>query len=239
MPACGLEPAQATMQQEAVMDAADTAAQQKTKFLRMRVGHVVRFEAGPNGCPEWTIIELQVGCTAFWRQTACLPAQRRSGVQGVVESINGPSLANLELGQLTVQDKDATLRIGTHELVGKLVKLPKPLLVTAARQGGADKSIEIMGVVRSKYLFKVGAPWPCRGCTLVSPSAHIRRGQRRCTDRVAGLANQAFLSAVMATMKRAAPSADPSQPFVSPWQPPASWSGARTLQRPASSALAN
>lgn len=117
---------------------------------RMLSGHVVPLRAAPGAPPEWTLIELQV----VLRALSCrrLPARALTSIcgQGTLEATG--SMAGLDLGALRMEGKDAVLRIGSHELAGKMVALPKPLAVTQrAVTGGA---IEVVGVVRSKVVFK-------------------------------------------------------------------------------------
>ena len=92
------------------------------------LGHVVPLRVGEE--TTWTMIELQ----------------------GVLESTGG-RLEGQELGEFRVAEggKDATLTIGSHELQGKLVTLPKPLLAT---RKGEDGAVVVVGVVRNKYVFK-------------------------------------------------------------------------------------
>lgn len=87
-----------------------------------------------------------------------------SPMKGTVESTELPSLDGLELGQLTSHGAgdDVTLQIGSHELAGRRVRLAKPLVVTSQRRvvesavdGAHAGAIDVMGVVRTKLVFKV------------------------------------------------------------------------------------
>ncbi len=73
-------------------------------------------------------------------------------LQGVLESATG-RLEGQELGTFRVLagGQDAALVVGSHELSGRRVDLPKPLLATRKAEDGA---IAVVGVVRSKYVFK-------------------------------------------------------------------------------------
>ncbi len=92
------------------------------------LGHVVPLRVGDES--TWTMIELQ----------------------GVLESTTG-QLEGQELGLFRVAEggKDATLTVGSHELQGKLVTLPQPLVAT---RKGEDGAVVVVGIVRSKYVFK-------------------------------------------------------------------------------------
>lgn len=93
----------------------------------------------PFRCPldpsEWVVVEMQ----------------------GQLESTK-PSLAGVEAGVLEMEGDTPVLVIGNHRLRGAVAKLPKPLVVTrtvpAATGADGDSVLDVVGVVRTKYVFK-------------------------------------------------------------------------------------
>ncbi len=96
------------------------------------------------------LIELQVSLRALFHACACAVLMRGCATQGTLEAAG--NMAGLALGSLHMDGKDGVLRIGSHELAGKAVALPKPLAVTQRAPGGG--AIEVVGVIRTKVVFK-------------------------------------------------------------------------------------
>lgn len=100
---------------------------------------------GEEECREWTILELQ-------------------GVVETQSSFQG-SVQNLDIGRLCHSDSSSqdnyTFTVGYHELTGSKATLKKPLLVLKKLQKCTDgdpsekeTELEVVGIIRSKILFK-------------------------------------------------------------------------------------
>lgn len=76
--------------------------------------------------------------------------------QGSFESTENSDVSNLEIGDLTLSESGATLIIGHHKLVGKKVKLTKPLAVIhKQKEETMDDAIcyDVVTILKEKYVF--------------------------------------------------------------------------------------
>lgn len=87
-------------------------------------------------CKEWCLVELQ----------------------GVLQSKTGSaeiSQVGLMSAPKSNRSEDVQLTIGYHQIEGKTVKLKKPqLILEKVLQGSGGIEYKVVGVIKSKYLFK-------------------------------------------------------------------------------------
>jgi hypothetical protein len=136
---------------------------------------IVRCPAGleRGGAGQWVVVELQGALQLELPDKAqAEERERKLGLAGEPVGAPAPTLAGLELGVLGSDGGVPVLEIGCHRLEGKVVSLKRPLAVLELRRapapavsdgdrdGGAapelneEGEFEVVGIVRSKLLFK-------------------------------------------------------------------------------------
>ena len=70
-------------------------------------------------------------------------------LQGTIE-YRGEDISEVEIGPLTVNNKEATLVVGNHLLHGKEVTISPPIAVL---ERGTEEGLPIVAVIRKKYVF--------------------------------------------------------------------------------------
>jgi chromosome transmission fidelity protein 8 len=136
---------------------------------------VVRCPAGleRGGAGQWVVVELQGALQLELPDKAqAEERERKLGLVGEAGVATAPTMAGLDLGLLSSEGGVPVLEIGCHRLEGKVVSLKRPLAVLELRrapasapgegegEGGAapehsdEGEFEVVGIVRSKLLFK-------------------------------------------------------------------------------------
>jgi len=94
----------------------------------------------PENPSEWTLVELQGELQARGKDT---------------DILSGDGFGGLEMGNLSLnKEGKAILHIGNAMLEGSSLPIPKPLVITKKRQVGDQATLEVVGVIRKKYIFK-------------------------------------------------------------------------------------
>ncbi|KAI7869767.1 hypothetical protein BDF14DRAFT_1722358 [Spinellus fusiger] len=84
--------------------------------------------------------------------------------QGSFTSEEGDELKNVSIGDITVKDDTAVIKVGHHRLEGKRVRLTKPLAVMKKQTGGEMNmedpksptvAYETVCLLREKYIFSL------------------------------------------------------------------------------------
>jgi chromosome transmission fidelity protein 8 len=134
---------------------------------------IVRCPAGleRGGAGQWVVVELQgVLQLELPDKAQAEERERKLGLAGEAGVAAVPTMAGLDLGLLGSEGGVPVLEIGCHRLEGKIVSLKRPLAVLELRrapasapgegEGGAppeqsgEGEFEVVGIVRSKLLFK-------------------------------------------------------------------------------------
>eukprot|EP01083_Nonionella_stella_P022570 62422_1 len=75
-------------------------------------------------------------------------------LQGELSSPVSTTLRGMEMGQLIIKENGGvSITVGNNLLDGKKVTLAKPLLLTEKASPSESKCLEVLGIIRWKYIF--------------------------------------------------------------------------------------
>eukprot|EP01083_Nonionella_stella_P091908 257055_1 len=75
-------------------------------------------------------------------------------LQGELSSPVSTTLRGMEIGQIIVKENGGvSMTIGNNLMEGKKVTLANPLLITEKGSSGDSHSLEVLGIIRWKYIF--------------------------------------------------------------------------------------